>query len=533
MFVRPFLMALALGLVVTRGYSQAEAPDMIWQSSAVQFSVGAKGLTWALDGGLLLSNGRRGGGELDYLTTNAGVGLPQVYESPTVSGDGGGYVGVSSTGSVVATVYSVTTAGGGGGSDRILLRILSGMPPSSPVTVELPLSQPLAYPGSFGVCVLADGLIIRAWGYSGQGAITRLFTYSSQGIQLSAQDVQLGTPVFGSAASRDGRTLVLHGLTSARVFTLGSGLPMQSIQLPVVSYGFLTCSGSGDLIAWGSTNGWIPVSRRSSIDQPFSTPQLFPTTPAGMATAIDLSTDGTVLALGLQDLGDSHSCRQQVFSMAGITPTLVSNRHLSGPSGSTILVTAVDAGEDGSKVAFGTTGSLTSAVPEVEVLRRAVGGGYGSSVAYSLQLPGSCLGVALSSRDNQLAVLSSATHVDQGSGLCTVALYDLDSDLRVIGQPQVGHAVEVQVDAAFGRRVVLYRSNALATPAVYMGGMGELHLAGPSIAGGTTGAIDGIARFDVMLAAGTFVPGTTHHFQALRLNPRRLTEQTASFTVVP
>jgi hypothetical protein len=223
----------------------------------------------------------------------------------------------------------------------------------------------------------------------------------------------------------------------------------------------------------------------------------------------------------------------QVYDLGPNSATLRFDHAIPTTGVQYATVTSIDAGPRGELIAFGNSGDFENTIPELSIYRRTTAGAYGPQSEWSAQLAGSAMRVELDPLGDRLAVLRTGGHMNSNLSSWATMLYDLGTDIRLVGAAHVGQSVELRIAANPAQRLVVYRSSALSSPAANLGAMGVLHLASPVVMGGAVGGPSGTGNLAILLASTLYPIGSTHHFQALRLNPRRLTSSVASFTVAP
>lgn len=358
------------------------------------------------------------------------------------------------------------------------------------------------------------------------GARMTVYGPSSATPLLSVQLATFGAPL-RAALSADGSTLLVGNSLTVQAFDVASGVALHQHFPPSGSFaGALDLSSDGDRLVLAGTFGIQAYQRGAAGYSLLGTRSLL----AGeVPQQVACSDDGSVVALGagFPALGNVVGVRTLDWDSGAD----LAGWRSGGQGGPQNRVTALDvsAGGEAAVAGFAGDGGVT---PEVCVLRPG-----GSTGAVTHALAGSVRTVELAPDGSRFVVASLGAHLTAGATGGAITLYDtLEHDLLVEGVPVQGSTVELVHATGPGKPVLFLRSSGLAATPRVLGPAGLLHLDEGTlelVSGLVLADGEGMARKPLQLVGLASQLGTTRHYQAIGLRPRRLSESVATVTILP
>jgi len=394
---------------------------------------------------------------------------------------------------------------------------------------------------STGVAVSADGARIVATGFT-SGGDTHVYEFYSNSPNWYASHIfQLGSLMDEMRASADAQRIYFRRGPRVRVADLETGTLTQ-----VASHigGYFTggdaMSGDGRTIAYSLRDKVIVHSQNSQglWSQKLS---LAIDDLSEVCTSLNLSNDGSVMAVGIQEFDYVTSGLLVVDTTGG---AVRNDYRFEGSGNLTNGIGDVDLSRDGTLAALALWGDASGVVPEVSVFDTT--GPVNAPPIYMVDLPGSALSVDLSDAGTQLVVGSRTAHIGTGGFLRgRIDRYSFDDQGEGGGDidppPPVGSDFVVQGIVDMGSyslvtfrfrpegagRAFLLVSDSLASNPIDFGGVGILQLNR-----GSTSILQyhNFAEGSEVEIVYGMPSGSTQFFQGLSHAPRRLSTDWAEVT---
>ncbi len=359
------------------------------------------------------------------------------------------------------------------------------------------------------------------------GARMTVYAAGAASPLLSVQLATFGAPL-GAALSADGTTLLVGNSMRAQVYDVATGALLHQHYASSGTFaGALDLSADGSRFVLAKTTGLEAYERTAS--GAYVAAGVRPLQAGEAPHRIACSDDGEVVAVASGFQGGTNVVGVRALEWS--TGQELGGWRSTGSAGLQNQATALDVAPDGRVVVAGFAGDGAGA-PEVCVLHPATG-----LPVTTHDLAGSVRAVELSADGGRFVVASLGGHLSGASSGGAVALYATrDSDLVVEGVPTQGSTVELVHTAAPGQRVIFLGSGGFAATPRVLGAAGLLHLDEGSleiVPGLAFAGQDGVARKSLQLLGVASQLGTTRHYQAIGLSPRRLSESVATVTVLP
>jgi len=379
------------------------------------------------------------------------------------------------------------------------------------------------------VFVSEDGSRIVTSIYDVAGAVTVFDVFephSSTPVMTHAIDT-VG-PCDGVAMSSDGRRMVTRSSYTFKVIDLDTGgVVFNTYYFGSAFHGGLDISGDGQVIA--TVSGGLLHSYHWNGSS-YSGPDVLSLAGGTYTPAVAVSEDGTTVAIATNFFANPGRARIRTFEAQGLTSELDHLLTFGGTFANT--ASAIELSEDGCVVAVGLWGDEAGACPEVVILDREIGG-----VSATCDLPGSVIDLDLSPNGRHVAVAAKGAHASQfGSGGGLYLFEASESDFRMHGVPKSGGSVVFSQPLGEGGVGRVMGSLAVASEPRLINGMGYLRLDESSmffLQGTATAGPDGIAWTQTPVTSDPQFIGVTVHLQGLGLRPRTLSQDLVQMTILP
>ncbi|MBI5361858.1 MAG: hypothetical protein HZA53_01685 [Planctomycetes bacterium] len=399
---------------------------------------------------------------------------------------------------------------------------------SLPVTIPTPVGT--------GVHMSSDGGRCVAWAYDfNQARVFVAFLNESTGAPVSTASVlTLGAPVATSLSS-DGNWFYVASANRHAVINANNGSTRyEAISFQPMSSAHLI-SRTGEIIGRGLTGGRFELLRWNG-----STYSSWLTYDRGIADAgcakAELAADDSTLALAWNRSSGYQSVDVELLRLnSSGSLNLEYQRTISSTVALQNVVKDLDLSDDGRMLAVGLSGDEGGAVPELTVYARDAQAGTWN-VRMEQDLPGSVQDVDLSADGNFLVVASKGYHDNTLAGGGRVDYFSTTyRDMDTVGIPHSAGQVMITHQQVPGVSAILLASDRLANVPTVFDGIGTLYLSRSRTSAVGTATADGTGsvNFGVQLPSAPEFIGTTLHFQALCINPRRLSTDTVSILVLP
>ena len=373
----------------------------------------------------------------------------------------------------------------------------------------------------------------------GQRIVAAVFDMNINATRVAVFDPSSSTPIAeysvdtfgffqGFEVSGDGSTLVFHSDKKLAICDLDSGqIRASKYYIGQLYRGALAVSWDGSVVVNGVAN-LVHVWERSASNYSSHVEETFATNDYSQRVA--LSKDGAQLAMSLNYAANPERVSALLKDLTDGTYDV--NYTQSGSGSAINLASAIELSEDGTRMALGLWGDGDGTVPEVLFFEAG-----NNQPTGTFDAPGSVLSMDMSPAGTQLVVGTRVGHNTVfGSGGSFWLFETGATDFSMSGVPSVGTTVEFAQDAPVGSFVRTLVSPQLATSPRVFEGVGTLMLQlenltllpQVSVAGQ-----DGVARTDFALGNNPALVGTTLYFQGFGLRPRKLSGDFVQMTVLP
>ncbi len=373
----------------------------------------------------------------------------------------------------------------------------------------------------------------------GTRVVSAVFSVAANATVFDVFDSESSVPVYshvvdtwgpgdGVVVSADGSRAAVRSGVALKVIDLDSGAVLFTTYYFGSSFaGGLDLSGDAAVIAIAS-GGLMDVFSWNGASYVSSTS--FPLPAGGYTPAVAVSEDGSTVAHATNFFSAPGSVHLQMLNAGD--QTVVLDHHVSAGGTAANVASALCLSADGEVAALGLWGDEHGTVPEVLLFDRDQVG-----VVASCDLPGSVMDMELSPDGGKVAVAAKGSHATvfgNGGGLYLFDTEEADFDLY--GAPTVGSTVALgqQLEpGGFGRVIA---SPMLSSEPRVFDGVGTLYLdesqfsflPGLAQAGG-----DGMVWTPHFIANDSALVGTTMYFQGIGLRPRKLSDDVVEMTVLP
>ncbi|MBK7878082.1 MAG: hypothetical protein IPJ77_20680 [Planctomycetes bacterium] len=426
------------------------------------------------------------------------------------------------TNDIHVTLHQVVTNG-----DQMHRQPVVALYSSSSPVPDWTWSFPVQIGGASKVAMSRDGQVIVAAIQNNYLARVEIAVFTpASSTPVSYTTLPSFVQLRGFDLSADGSTLYLSSPAQAYLFDTATHTVTHQIGLPT-SLECHAISGDGRVFAFG-TFGTVELFEKSTSGTWAHT---YTRTVPGtcVCSRIDLSDDGSTLAYGFNFYDTNLHVRIEALDVA--TKQVTTSDDAYGAGTLQNIVSDVSISADGSRFAVGLWGDEGNTCPELRFYSK-----HGSAPSALFNLPGSVFDVDLSADGERVAVASKAVHANTFASGGRIALYAFArQDLRAQGVPVAGGRVAFQLAGPANSSALLLWSDLPAQQPTEFGNIGTLYLrrtALNAVPMGMTSA-SGEAAVEFSLPGDASDVGRTFYFQGFCSNPRRLTSDWITLTVLP